>query len=309
MSLAPNPLKITYYDPDYVAGSKTANDHVWDLSDRTMANGYVCSAIAGIEGLPVMMQEIPLLDGTAIPNIYIPQTGTIGLAILVARPASDNENDYYTLLDRIVRAFYNRRNEAPKPGLLKIKRPSGTTRQIYTYTTSGFNTPDVGVNDMTVYSFALSTPDPFWSGEDVTSIPFAFTNYTGILPVLPVQLNAAHSLGGPITITINGDMPSYPTWIIDGPGTPTVKNVTNNRAWALNKAVSNGQRVQVNTARGHQAVFDANTKANLWSELVFSGPRDLWPLTAGDNIVTISIPDATLSTVVTLEYWDKWARA
>jgi hypothetical protein len=273
-----------------------------------MSKGYVCSAIAGIEGLPVMMQAVPLLDGTSIPNIYIPQVGTIGLAILVGRPDSDDQNAYYTLLDSIVRAFYSRRNENPAPGLLIIQRPDGSRRQINVYTTSGFNTPEVAINNYTLYSFALSTPDPFWSEDVVMTETFGTTSAPGILPVLPVQLNHAHSLDN-ATITINGDMPSYPTWNITGPGTPTITNVTNGRAWALNKAINAGQRVQVNTARGHQAVFDYDTKANMWGELVFSGPRDLWPLTAGKNVVTMKIPDATVATTVTVSYVNKWARA
>ena len=42
----PTPLQIAYIDPD--GGS-------WNLSDRSMQSGYACSAIAGIEGLPVSM--------------------------------------------------------------------------------------------------------------------------------------------------------------------------------------------------------------------------------------------------------------
>src|SRR5215469_18764746 len=117
----PIPYEIYYIDPD---------NQTWHLSDRSMVKagvpgvtadlytgGFVCSAIAGIEGLQVMMQTVPLLDGTAIPNIYIPQTGTIGFAFLVGRPASGDQNDYYSLLDALVRAFYNRRNEIPVPGI------------------------------------------------------------------------------------------------------------------------------------------------------------------------------------------------
>ena len=80
-----------------------------------MSAGYVCSGIAGIEGIPVLIQTTPLLDGTAVPNIYIPQPGSIAIGILVGWPAGGAESDYYALLDRFVRAFINRRNEIPVP--------------------------------------------------------------------------------------------------------------------------------------------------------------------------------------------------
>src|SRR5215472_11338161 len=182
----PVPLYITYTDPD---------GQVWDLSDRSFAKGYVCSAISGIEGLPVMMQGIPLLDGTTVPTIYLPQTGTIGIAILVGRPSSGDQEAYYDLLDGITTAFYNRRNQNPAPGTLTIRRPDGTTRNIQTYTTSGLNTPDVGINDMTLYSFALSTPDPYWSDVVAKSLLFQLPQNAGILPGLPVVLDGPNVIG------------------------------------------------------------------------------------------------------------------
>src|ERR1700749_1873994 len=107
MATPPTPLVITYVDPD---------GNSCNLSDLSMSNGYVCTGIAGIQGLPIMMQTIPLLDGTAVPNLYIPQPGSINLGVLVAWPKGGTENDYYNLLDRFVRAFTNRRNDLPAPG-------------------------------------------------------------------------------------------------------------------------------------------------------------------------------------------------
>src|SRR5215471_19377865 len=121
MSTPPTPLQISYIDPD---------NSLWDLSDLSMANGYTCAAIAGIDGYPVAIQSIPLLDGTAIPNFYTVQPGTIAIAIILARPASDSEDDYYDLLDKFVRAFTHRRNELPAPGQLIVQRPDGSSRAI-----------------------------------------------------------------------------------------------------------------------------------------------------------------------------------
>jgi len=295
----PVPLYITYTDPD---------GQVWDLSDRSFAKGYVCSAISGIEGLPVMMQGIPLLDGTTVPTIYLPQTGTIGIAILVGRPSSGDQEAYYDLLDGITTAFYNRRNQNPAPGTLTIRRPDGTTRNIQTYTTSGLNTPDVGINDMTLYSFALSTPDPYWSDVVAESLLFQLPQNAGILPVLPVVLDGPNVIGD-VTIDYFGKAPSYPTWTIVGPGTPTMTNHTTGRSWGLNTAIAAGKTVVVETKRGKQYAINITDNINIWNQLVFSGPHDLWPLAEGENKITVSMANATTASSVNMQYFNRWVRA
>src|SRR5580765_528176 len=225
----PTPLQISYTDPD---------GNFWDLSDTSLENGYICSGIGGIEGLPVSMQSIPLLDGTARSDLYLAQPGAIVIAIYVSRPASGDENDYYNLLDRLVRAFYNRRSGLPVPGSLAIQRPDGTSRQISTYTTSGLNTPEVGIDNGTVYSFTLMTLDPFW--YDLPSNDLTFSNpggSPGILPLLPIALGSS-SIFGTNVIYNNGGSDSYPEWLIVGPGTPTMNNLTTGRAWALSSSIA-----------------------------------------------------------------------
>jgi len=299
MSVAPVPLVISYIDPDGVT---------WNLSDLSMSNGYVCSAIAGIDGFPVMMQIVPLLDGTAVPHILLPQPATIGLAILVTRPASDNESDYYALLDRLTRAFWNNRNSAPAPGTLIIQRPDGTARQISVYTTSGLDTPDVGKDNKMVYSFSLATPDPWWSDLVPTILNFNTGVNNGILPVLPVDLNGAAVIGN-IVVNNAGNMFTFPTWTITGPGTPTLRNNTTGRAWSLNTAIPAGQQVQVVTKRGQQAAVNITTGANIWGQLVISSPRDLWPLAAGNNSISITMTGATSATQVSMSYVNRWSRS
>src|ERR1700746_601174 len=208
MSSAPTPLDITYIDPD---------GNTWNVSDLTMSNGYVCSGITGHGGLPVAFQTIPMLDGTATPNFYLPQPGTINLGLLVGRPASDNENDYYALLDAVARAFLCRRNEVPVPGYLQIQRPDGTTRQIAVYTTSGLDTPDIQIH-YTNYALTLQTPDPYWTDLVSQNLVFSINAAAGILPLLPIQL-ASSAIIGSATIVNNGNALAYPIWTITGPGT------------------------------------------------------------------------------------------
>jgi hypothetical protein len=298
MPTPPTPLQIDYIDPD-------GND--WNLSDFSMAKGYICAGITGIEGLSVSMQTVPLLDGTAVPNIYIPQPGTITIAILVERPVGGTENDYYTLLDRIVRAFINRRNEIPVPSSLIVQRPNGNSRQIQVYQTSGLNTPEVGIHN-SLYTFTLQTPDPFWSDLTPQSLTFSVSSVSGILPLLPVQL-ASSSVIGNATIPNNGTAIAYPIWTITGPGTPTMQNLTTGRKWSLNTSIPGGQVVQVTTKPGSQAVVNVTTGVSIWDQLVLSSLRDLWGFVGGNNNINIAMPGSTIATSVSLSWTSRWSRA
>ena len=297
----PTPLNISYIDPD---------GGLWSLSDMSMAQGWICSGLAGIEGLPVTMQTVPLLDGTAIPSIYIPQPGSIAMGILVAPPANSNneDNDYYANLDAVVRAFYHRRNEVATPGTLIIQRPDGTSRQTLVYTTSGLDTPEVGLNNMTVYTLTLQTPDPYWSDSTPQQILFSISNATGILPLLPIRL-ASSSVIGNAQIINSGNAISYPTWTITGPGTPTIKNLTTGRTWSLNASIAAGNVVQVSTKPGTQMAVNVTAGTNIWDSLVLSSLRDLWGLVGGINNINIAMAGSSIATSVGLQWTNRWSRA
>jgi hypothetical protein len=299
MSVPPTPLQYSYQDPD---------GNLWNLSDYTMSEGYICSAIAGIEGIPVMMQTIPLLDGTAVPNLYVPQPGSITLGLLVERPASDNPNDYYTLLDSVVRAFLTRRNELPAPGTLIIQRPDGTIRQTQVYTISGLDTPTVAVDDYTLYTLTLQTPNPYWTDGQTQTLVYSLNYAAGILPMLPIQLAGATVIGNN-TVTNKGTALAYPTWTITGPGTPTITNNTTGLAWSMNTPIPAGQVVQVVTQRGQQSAYNITTATSVWDQLNYSSLRDLWPLVGGVNSITIAMVGASQNTSVVLSWQNQWSRA
>jgi hypothetical protein len=292
----PTPLQISYLEPD---------GGYWYLSDYSLSNGYVCSSIVGIEGFPISMQTIPLLDGTSIPNIYIPQPGTIVMAVLLTWPGN-NENAYYDLVDRFIHAFYMRRNEQPSLGWLQIQRPDGSIRRIAIFTTSGLDTPEVGLHNM-LFTLTFQTPDPFW--QDVNSQSFNFTigSQTGILPLFPISLNAP-TIFGNVNIDNTGSAEAYPVWLITGPGTPSMVNNTSGRTWSLNTPIPAGQVVEVVTRPGYQSVVNTTTGVNIWDQLVLGGgsSSDLWSLMVGVNNVSISMSGATANTNVNVEWVNRY---
>lgn len=295
---APSPLNITYVDPDGIN---------WNLSDITFSQGYICAAIAGIEGVPTMLQTIPLLDGTAIPNIYLPQPGSIALAVLVGWPdGSFNEDDYYANLDNFVRAFTNKRNELPAPGYIQVQRPDGSTRQVQVFCTAGLNTPEVGLHN-TLYSLTLQSPDPYWYDSVQQLVVYANNPAVGILPLLPIAFSG--QLLGNSILANGGSALAYPTWTITGPGTPTIRNVTTGRQFSLNAPIPAGNMVQISTKPGNQYATNLTTAANIWDSLVLSTLRDLWPLIGGQNQISITMAGSSTATSIQVGWTNRWSRA
>jgi hypothetical protein len=237
------------------------------------------------------------------------QPGTIVIGILLMRPASDQENDYYALLDRITSAFYNRRNALPAPGLLNIQRPDGSIRSIYVYTTSGLNTPEVAVSNGTVYTFILQTPDPFWSDSLTNQLSFIGAGSApGILPLLPIRLGQS-TIFGTNQLTNAGTAGAWPEWTITGPGTPTIQNITTGRTFALSSSIPSGQIVSIKTKPGQQQCVNTTTGTNIWDQLAIASPRDLWSLIPGVNNVSIALAGSTAASKIIVSWQNRWLRA
>jgi hypothetical protein len=271
----------------------------------SMSNGYVCSAISGLEGMPVSLQTIPLLDGTAVANIYIPQPGTIIMSVLLTWPGN-SENAYWDLVEDFIHAFYHRRNQGPAYGWLQVQRPDGTVRKIQVYTTSGLDTPEVGFHNM-LFTLTLQTPDPFW--QDVNTQNFVFTvgGQNGILPIYPIDLNAPTVFGN-VNIINGGSALAYPIWIITGPGTPQMINNTSKRQWSLNTVIPAGQVVEVITWPGFQSAVNTTTSTNIWDQMILASgsSSDLWPLLVGNNNVSIGLSGATPNSSVQIQWVNRY---
>jgi hypothetical protein len=146
--------------------------------------------------------------------------------------------------------------------------------------------------------------------DSALHFPQTFNN-SGIMPITfpspGIQFNTNLEQNS-FVLTNWGDALCYPNWVITGPGTPTVKNisVTPNRSWGLTQAIPAGQQVQVVTDKKHPSCKNVTTSANIWGQL---SPNDLFPLFPGDNKVTITIPGATAATVVDVGFTNRWLRA
>jgi hypothetical protein len=292
-------FQISYLDPDR---------NLWGLSDLSLANGYICTALEGIAGVPVQLTSIPLVNGTAQPQMYSSQPGTVTLGLYVEAKDFSHQADFLKLVDNITYAFFNQRAGIPAPGYIVVQRPDGTSRQLAVYCTAGFENPDYS----TMYAnfvLSLTALDPYWTDTVAQQITYGLpAGATGILPLLPVALGASNVIG---TSTLNNDggADAYPSWDIYGPGTPTITNNTSGRSFALTGALATGDQVHVETRPGVQAVYKVATAANMWSNLVINSPRDLWPIVKGMNSINLAMSGSGPSSKIVLNWTRRWLRA
>lgn len=293
-----DPPQITYIDPD--GGS-------WYLTDLLLSKGYICTGIAGVSGIPVSFSSIPMLNGGALPQLYIPQPGAVALGLFAQ--SQGDINAYMDLLDSIAYAFFNQRNNQPVPGYLQIQRQDGSSRQLVVYTVDGTSIPtDEGV-DWSTYAIGLQALDPFWYDTTPQSKTYVLSGLAaGILPLLPIALGSSTVFGAD-TITNDGGAEAYPVWTIVGPGLPTIRNITTGRQFSFNTALTAGQIVQVNTKPSQQSAIDVNAGTSVWSEIIQQSPRDLWSLARGDNQIFITMGGSGSGSSVNLSWTRRWLRA
>jgi hypothetical protein len=292
------PPQITYVDPDGV---------LWPLTDLTLSNGYICTNIAGISGVPVNFSSIPMVTGGAVPQIIISQPGQIAMGMYLE--SLGDVNAYMKLLDSFAYSFRTERAGSPSPGYLVVQRQDGSTRQLAVYVTGGVEAAvDEGVAFST-YLLTLNAPDPYWYDQYPTVLQYNLTasGVTGILPLLPINLTPSTVFGSQNVIN-DGGADTYPIWTFTGPGIPTVQNVSTGFQFSFFSALVSGQQVQVSTVPGNQYAIDISNGNNMWGQIVKNSPRDLWPLIRGTNQISIQMSGATSSSAIQLQYTRRWLR-
>jgi hypothetical protein len=134
-----------------------------------------------------------------------------------------------------------------------------------------------------------------------------FSNAIGILPILPISIQGATDLGD-VVVTNSGTEDSWPTWIITGPGTPTMTNNSTGKSWGLSSALSSGQVLTVVTLPGSQSAVD-DMGTNLWDKIAATSPADLFALIPGDNDLDVAMSGAGTGSQVELVMTRRWGRA
>jgi hypothetical protein len=142
-------------------------------------------------------------------------------------------------------------------------------------------------------------PSPWWRGT-----PFAYTwalaAASAFFPILPMVLSAS-TISGAVTVDLSDcDAPTYPRWVVTGPGSQLIlANDTTGASLVLNATIGDGQSVAIDTRPGQQFVKQATlnpdgTVAAVGASLFGSLSSDpaLWPLLDGSQSVRAVLTNA-----------------
>ena len=148
--------------------------------------------------------------------------------------------------------------------------------------------------------------DPAWLGPNTVAavIAAAGTDVFLSAPFFPLTVIGSQAFGS-VTVNNPGDEDAYPVYTITGPGSNF--SATNGaESWGIDGAIAGGEVLTVDTRRGVQTVVDAGGDSQ-WSRI--SEGADMWPLTPGDNDLTISLSGATAASSVRVEFTPRYLTA
>lgn len=188
-------------------------------------------------------------------------------------------------------------------GAIRVTAPGGDQREITCRVAAGLDLDEVLGDTATptdqIATVVFRAVDPYWSATSDTVIDYEFESTTvSFFPIFPIRL-ASSEVFADDTVTVTGDVQSWPVWVITGPGsTINVKNLTTGKATTLSTtALEAGEYVTIDTRPGAKTVTRQDG-TSLFSDLSGS----LWPLLRGPNAVRVEMGGAGTGSAVSLRY-------
>ncbi|OLT12999.1 hypothetical protein BJF79_03610 [Actinomadura sp. CNU-125] len=293
------PLTVTYIDPD-------GGEWPWSAPDSRCR----VLSVTGIGGPPTAYTDTALPSGASLPQSYGAAKRSIIVGLHVYDDAS--QSGLLDLLDQLTFALWTERAGIPAPGRIVLARPNGRSRQIEVFCTSGIEQTDESRDAYQrdtglVLTFESGLDAMFSDADPIGPLVFeAPPDVGGVPPLLPVVLTPSNTLGE-TTIVNSGNGDAYPIWTIQGPGTPTLSNLTTGREFSF-ATLGIGEVVTVDTRPARQSAVDG-VGADRWGDLVKTSPRDLWTLVPGKNDLNLEIADAVEGSKIEMVYHRRWLRA
>jgi hypothetical protein len=209
--------------------------------------------------------------------------------------------DFVTRIRAVKRAFMLTvwRKE---PGILRIRRPDGTGREIECYYEEGFG--GAPREDWTYANpvLTLFAPDGYW--RDVNPIRES-RKYVGAAVNFfnPYPTVASSQVLGATTIYNPGDVLAWPTWTITGPATAVeATNETTGDSFTLTYTLTAGQTITITTLRPTVRFQDGT---NLSSALNWPNAV-LWALLPDTNDITFTVSGANTGTKIEFEFYARY---
>jgi hypothetical protein len=160
--------------------------------------------------------------------------------------------------------------------------------------------------DLNAATLLFRAAYPYWlDAAEQTRAVTQGASVTTWFPFLPLVLGASDAFAA-FTITIAGDVESWPIVTVLGPGQQIVaRNLTTGYSWTVTTTLAAGSTLTVDTRPGKKQVSIDGT--NAYSLLAPSS--SLWPLVPGANRVELAIALTSPASVGTFAWRNAWLAA
>lgn len=204
---------------------------------------------------------------------------------------------------------------------IRITRPNGVARSLFGYYKQGLEgSYGAGEDSPNGQKLVLDflCPDPLWKGAEqgpefrLSGLRKKFLTASsadpsqGGSPFLPIVLSSS-TVQGEFTVTIAGDAPAYPTWVVDGPGSDLI--IENDKGQTIKVLGEITDRVTITTTPLRQDITSpSKPDGELWDQVP---PESVFfALDPGTQTIKISMVGAKPNSVVRCSYrenfWAGW---
>lgn len=243
-------------------------------------------------------EEAPNQEGSTPRNVKV-KARDIDLPL---RIIAKDELDLEIKLRQLTRMF----NPLKADGKIKVVGYGGSQRELNCRYTSGFEMEDLSDTRGQNWQKAIGVFrafDPYW--YDVATQVKTFTpgQPATFFPFFPLRLSSSSVLVD-TTVDNEGDVETWPEWIITGPGENIVlRNLTTGELTYLETSIFAGESITINT-KNKEKTITKNDGTNLYGTQ--TDESSLWALQDGQNSIRIEMSNATSDSSVQLTYRNRY---
>lgn len=277
-------------------GVPTTLSESWDFDGRFMPEPTFSA------------DALPGQDGSIFRSVRF-QPRELKITFWVREDCSGGAVGLREQMRALVRAMNPRRGA----GKIRITNPGGDQREIECYYRDGLGLPEqygsTSSRTLQKVSGTWVAFSPFWEAPSPVVSDYVTGDPVPFFPIFPLILSSSEIVVSDTIVNV-GDVESWPTWKITGPGSGivlTLTSVTPQQSLdfgnAGNLTLDVGEWVDVDTSEGIKTVTK-NNGTNLFRYL--TNDSVFWPIPAGSSTFHLQMTGATTDSTLRLQYTPRY---
>lgn len=197
-----------------------------------------------------------------------------------------------------LRDVVKRMNPGKGLGKVRVTSPIGDVREVNCYVADGLRMLErlggaTGFLSQSV-SLLFRAYDPYWYEPSPITQPYTIGVINNFFPFFPIRLTASEIVVDD-SATNDGDVETWPTWTITGPGSGIVlHNMTTGKNLTISDTtLTTGESITIDTTPGAKTVIKQDG-TSLWSAIDINS--SMWPLAPGMNAIRLEMSGAIAGT-------------